>query len=67
MMTRLPSLGTATDTKDEALDGLAQGILAQCPIDRVGSGAIITYRRGEDGLFDTILGGVQDACIANAL
>lgn len=35
-------------------------------IDRVGSGAIITYRRGEDGLFDTILGGVQDACIANA-
>jgi hypothetical protein len=35
-------------------------------IDGVGSGAIITYRRGADGLFDTILGGVQDACIANA-
>lgn len=35
-------------------------------VDGVGAGAIITYRRGADGLFETILGGVQDACIANA-
>lgn len=36
-------------------------------VDRVGDGAVIHYQRGTDVLLDTLLGGIQESCLDDAV